>query len=68
MKRLFEAADALIVRQASRDALDFWVLFAPAVTARMMELNAQELSMCTWAASQARLPFVACSFGLAVLR
>ncbi|KAJ1471271.1 hypothetical protein T484DRAFT_1844745 [Baffinella frigidus] len=39
--------------QGDRDDLDFWALFAAAVEKRALELNAQELSMCTWAAAQA---------------
>jgi hypothetical protein len=35
-----------------RAALDFWTLFASAITSRAENFNAPELSMCSWAAAQ----------------
>ena len=49
-------AVAKLLERASpqtRDVLDFWALLAPEVERRAMALNAQELSMCCWAAAQA---------------
>ena len=49
-------AVAKLLERASpetRDVLDFWTLLAPEVERRVTTFNAQELSMCCWAAAQA---------------
>lgn len=56
------------LKQQERNAFDFWRLFAPAIVQRVSEFNAQELSMCTWAAGQAMSSWSEDAGGMGVSR